>query len=42
MSAPSDLGVLLYFVHPPAHHMPRKIEVLRDYLAAHFAKNPLG
>ena len=32
----------LYFVHPPATHLSRKLMALRDYLVAHFSAHPLA
>jgi DNA-binding transcriptional LysR family regulator len=32
---------VLYLVHPPAQHVPRKISAFRDYLVEHFAAHPL-
>ncbi|ATB36133.1 LysR family transcriptional regulator [Cystobacter fuscus] len=31
----------LYFVHPPAQHLPRKVTALRDHLVDVFARRPL-
>jgi DNA-binding transcriptional LysR family regulator len=31
----------LYFMHPPARHLPLKVTAFRDYLLEHLAVNPL-
>jgi DNA-binding transcriptional LysR family regulator len=31
----------LFFVHPPARHLPQKVSVFRDYLVEHLAVHPL-
>ncbi len=32
----------LFFVHPPAKHLPRKVTAFRDFLLQHFAAHPLA
>jgi DNA-binding transcriptional LysR family regulator len=32
----------LYFIHPAAQHVPRKVTALRDYLVEVIAQRPLG
>ena len=31
----------LYFVHPPARHLPLKVSAFRDYLIEYLTVNPL-
>jgi DNA-binding transcriptional LysR family regulator len=37
----STLGGTLCFIYPPARHVPRKVNALRDFLVEHFAHYPL-